>query len=135
MRSDFDDQESPALDMAPLIDCVFLLLIFFLVATTMKKVEKELPLDLPEASAAIEVKNSENMLILGIDDKGKLYKGTTEITISGLESLLRETARTNIDQRIRIDGAKNADYQDVLFVLDRCTFYNLKNVGLHTRKK
>ena len=49
-ESDSDDE----VQMAPLIDCVFLLLIFFLVATKLKKVEPEVPIELPVSGAAIE---------------------------------------------------------------------------------
>ena len=45
MRVRLDDEDDVQVQMAPLIDCVFLLLSFFLVATTLKKIEKELPLD------------------------------------------------------------------------------------------
>ena len=47
MKVDLRDDEGIEVQMAPLIDCVFLLLIFFLVATTLKKINNELPLVLP----------------------------------------------------------------------------------------
>ena len=52
MRIDIQEDDGIEVQMAPLIDCVFLLLIFFLVATTLKKIEKEVPLELPDAKLA-----------------------------------------------------------------------------------
>jgi len=61
MRCHIED-EPPGLDLTPMIDCVFLLLIFFLVATTMKKIDYELPIQLPMASAGIEVQQPDEYL-------------------------------------------------------------------------
>lgn len=48
MRLPLDEEEKVDIQMSPLIDCVFLLLIFFLVTTMMKKWEMQIPLSLPE---------------------------------------------------------------------------------------
>jgi len=64
MRVRLEDDEQVEVQMAPLIDCVFLLLIFFLVATTLKKIDKELPLDLPEAAAAVSKQVVDDMTII-----------------------------------------------------------------------
>ena len=47
MRLNYDDDDKVEVQMSPLIDCVFLLLIFFLVTTMMKKWEMQIPLTLP----------------------------------------------------------------------------------------
>ena len=46
MRLNYDDDDKVEVQMSPLIDCVFLLLIFFLVTTMMKKWEMQIPLTL-----------------------------------------------------------------------------------------
>ena len=47
MRLNYDEEDKVEVQMSPLIDCVFLLLIFFLVTTMMKKWEMQIPLSLP----------------------------------------------------------------------------------------
>lgn len=135
MRTDLEEESDLSVDMAPLIDCVFLLLIFFLVATTMKKIEKELPLDLPEAAAAIDAPKSEEMVILGVDATGQTYWGTEPIAPGALRERLQQLAAQNPGQRIRIDADRRSPYENVLHVIDACSFYGLKNLGLHTRQE
>ena len=135
MRIELDDQESPEIQMAPLIDCVFLLLIFFLVATTLKKLEKELPLELPDSAAAALSRGAEDLLVVGVDEKGRLYLGSERISQALLHEKLRRTAKREPDRRIRVDVDRRTPFQDVVAVLDLCAFEGLNNVGLHTRSE
>ncbi|MDA3959200.1 MAG: biopolymer transporter ExbD [Planctomycetota bacterium] len=134
MRSDFDDGEQVGVDMAPLIDCVFLLLIFFLVATTMKRIDEELPLDLPEAAAAIEVTKATDMLVFSIDATGLIHRNADPIGATELIEIVKQQAADDPDMRIRIDADRQTPYEAVLRVIDTCMFYGLKNIGLHTRR-
>ena len=53
MRLNYDDDDKVEVQMSPLIDCVFLLLIFFLVTTMMKKWEMQIPLTLPTMTSSL----------------------------------------------------------------------------------
>ena len=66
MFEKLEDDLPVEVQMAPLIDCVFLLLIFFLVATTLRKIIKELPVELPDSAAAIEVRQEDDLLVIGM---------------------------------------------------------------------
>ena len=133
MRVRIEDDDQIEVQMAPLIDCVFLLIIFFLVATTLKKIEKELPLELPEAAAAIGRQVEENMTIVSIDRDGNLYLGSEPVGQGYLGRKLRELAEQNPEHRIRIDGDRDAPLGAAVQVLDMCNFENLKNVGIKTK--
>ncbi len=129
MQINFDEDEGIEVQMAPLIDCVFLLLIFFLVATTLKKIEKELPLELPEAvtTAAREVPKSD-ILTVSIDDRGQLYFGKDPITNSILHSRFREAAAENPLQPVRINASRSAPWYAVMQVLELAKFEGLNDV-------
>lgn len=58
MRLPLDEEEKVDIQMSPLIDCVFLLLIFFLVTTMMKKWEMQIPLSLPEMTSSLSTTRS-----------------------------------------------------------------------------
>jgi biopolymer transport protein ExbD len=135
MRIRMEEEEPIEVQMAPLIDCVFLLLIFFLVATTLKKVDRELPLDLPQAAASVESQVADTTLIIGVDRMGVVHIGAERVTLSMLHDRLKEAAATNKSQRVRIDADRATAFQDVVHVLDLCQFEGLTNVGLHTRKE
>jgi biopolymer transport protein ExbD len=120
--------------MAPLIDCVFLLLIFFLLATTLKKIEKELPLELPHAAAAIDVAEEPDLLIISVDRVGRKYVGSELMGTRHLHEYIKGIARENPKQRVRVDADQDVSYRHVVEVIELCQFEGLRNVGLHTRK-
>ncbi len=127
------EEEAVDVQMTPMIDCVFLLLIFFLVSSQMKKVEKELPVQLPESVAAISVKASAKMLIIGIDAAGRIYLGAEPVSREALRTRLQNAAAENPGQRVRIDGDRNAPFQSLVNVLDECHFLGLNNIGVNAR--
>jgi len=110
---------------------VFLLLIFFLVSSQMKKVEKELPVDLPEAAAAINVKASADMLVIGIDAAGRYHLGAEPVSREALRTRLQSAAATP-GQRVRIDVDRAAPSQSLVHILDECHFNGLR-AALNTR--
>ncbi len=121
--------------MAPLIDCVFLLLIFFLVATTLKKIDKELPLTLPDAKAAIEVQQPEDLTVISIDEDGALYIDGAPVSISLLQTDMRNKGRADPGIKIRLDIDRETPFQRAMEVLDVLKFEGLDNVGIQTRRE
>jgi len=134
MRVKFEDDEQVEVQMAPLIDCVFLLLIFFLVATTLKKIDKELPLDLPQAAASVSQQAGDDMTIVSIDKDGNFYLGSDPVGQGYLVKKLHELAATSPKRRIRIDADRDAPMWAAVQILDICNFENLKNVGIRTKQ-
>ena len=95
MRTHLEEEELD-INMAPLIDCVFLLLIFFLVATTLKKIERELPLELPDSAVSMDVQQPDNYSVISIDMEGNYYLDGTAVPISILQEELRSKAAIQI---------------------------------------
>ncbi len=135
MRIEAEDEEEVAVQMAPLIDCVFLLISFFLVATTLKKIDRELPLELPEAAAAVSKQVQDNMTIISIDRQGNLYLGSEPVGQGYLSQKLRELAKQDPNHHIRIDADRDAPLWSAVQVLDLCDFENLHNVGIKTKQR
>jgi biopolymer transport protein ExbD len=117
--------------MTPLIDCVFLLLIFFLVATTLRKIVKELPFELPDSAAAIEVREEDDLLVVGVDQQGQLSVNAEPVTNEMLHQRLKQAATMTPPPRIRIDGDRQTTLQHLVRILDLCQFEGLKSVGIH----
>ena len=73
MRIRKKDDDDVTLEMSPLIDCVFLLLIFFLITTMMKKLEKQIPIEVPDPAVTISERMDTRRVILAIGKDGRYY--------------------------------------------------------------
>ena len=127
-----ETESDTQVQMAPLIDCVFLLLIFFLVTQALREIHPELPLDLPDAGASVKAKAVENTVIISVTKDGTIHVGGQAVTTRTLLTKLRDHARRP-DARVRIDGDRAAAFQHIAYVLDLCQFEGLNNVGVRTK--
>lgn len=140
MRVDLNQDEEPEIGLIALIDCIFFLLMFFMVATSFKQQEgqrqmKQLPIQLPQAEASFKAADAaaQDPLVIGIDAQGRLFMGNEAISVQGLHDQLRALARDTPGRAVRIEGDRRANYQQVVHVLDLCGFHGLKQVSLRTR--
>ncbi len=131
MRVEDETPDDEGVAMAPLIDIVFLLLIFFLVSTTLKNVDKEIEVELPEVQATERVKKEESdFLVIGIDAEGQLFVDGEEATRTFLRTELRAISEDEPDRRIRLDTDRKAPFRVVAEVLDQIKVLNLSNFGI-----
>jgi len=98
--------------MAPLIDCVFLLLIFFLVTAALREIHTKLPLDLPDAGAAIKAKAVHNTVVISATKDGTIHLGGQPVSTRTLLQTLRAHARVP-NARVRVDGDRAAAFQHI----------------------
>jgi biopolymer transport protein ExbD len=131
MKTELLDEESVEPQMAPLIDCVFLLLIFFLVATTLKKLERQLPLALPPAIEAVEVATDPQTLVVGIDIEGQTYLGGNLVTPGVLLRQLDDIASDQPGRPVRIDADRGTPFEHVVQVLEALNLRSISNVSVH----
>jgi biopolymer transport protein ExbD len=134
MRIRNDQEEHFELPLVPMIDMMLVLLIFFMVATTMKITQPQLPINLPNSAASLEVKVDPQVLVIGIDRNGVTYLDGQPATTDQLNRRLKEAAAKSLDQPIRLDIDRDTRYQQIVEVLELCQFEGLKNVGFHTLK-
>lgn len=132
MQINFEDDDPAEISMSPLIDCVFLLLIFFLVATTSKKANKDVDIRLPESASAIKRLATDDQAVIGIDKLGNIFFEGKPASIMVLHDALRTEALANPDKQIRIDADTDAPLSSVIEVVDICQFNHLNEVVLRT---
>ncbi len=83
------------LELTPMIDVVFLLMIFFLVASKLEEADRSIDVVLPKASAAKPLTTRLREFIINIDRKGNYYAGARPVDLVELERLLKQTAADN----------------------------------------
>lgn len=115
--------------MSPLIDMVFILLIFFMVTTTFVK---DMKLDLERPSAASSVAASSKATRVFIDKLGDVYVDNQPVRIYSLQSKLREMLRVSTDKSILVVTDENVAAKLVLEVIDQCKLSGATDVGVAT---
>lgn len=117
-------------DITPLIDVVFILLIFFLVSSVFKKEELALLLNLPSSTAErLEVEKRDITIELS---ENKIAFAGKEIDIAQLEQKLQNIKDTKRPVIMRID--EEVKYKRVVQVLDLLQKYELNNLAMVTEK-
>ena len=141
MHIDLDDDEQPEIGLIALIDCIFFLLMFFMVATSFKQkeqlhMEKQLPITLPKATASLDMATAApDPLVIRVDRSGNVAIDDRVLSTEALHERLRAEAARNPGRPVRIDGDSQAAYESIVQVLDLCQFEGLTTISMHTRRK
>jgi biopolymer transport protein ExbD len=139
MRIDLGDDEQPEIGLIALIDCIFFLLMYFMVATSFRhpdgeKPEKDMPIVLPTSQVTLDrAAASPAPLVIGVDAAGAFYIDRKAVSTQALHDLLKREAARDPARPVRIDGDQSARYQDIVHVLELCQFEGLTHVSMHTR--
>ena len=124
-------REHLGIDLTPVIDVVFILLIFFIVTSVFKKEELALMLDLPEANAK-ETQIKEDQVFIELGEEKIAIRGV-EVNLISLEESLKAIEDKKKAVIVRID--KKVTYDRVVSILDLLQKYNLNNLALITNEK
>lgn len=110
-----------ALNLTPLIDVVFLLLIFFLVATQFSQDDQQLPIQLPSAKNALPMTVQPEELIVSIGQDGTYMLRGQRLSLEQLEPLLAKSVLDNpVQQTVILRGDKRVEFQSVVSLIDLC---------------
>lgn len=131
----FKSRQSEELDVniTPLIDVVFLLLIFFMITTTFQK-ETELQINLPEANAE-EANAHDKPLEIVVDARGRYFVDGKELINASPDTLrtaIQKVTVGNKDRQVIIRGDASADYQSVVTIMDVISKLGLVHMSLST---
>lgn len=121
------------LDLTPIIDMVFLLLIFFLVATTFAQAEREIEVALPVARNAEPLSATLRELVINVKQDGAIVVAGRALSADDLRAMLTESAKINPDRKVTVRGDRRATYDHVVQVLDLCKAAGIQQPYLDTR--
>jgi biopolymer transport protein ExbD len=129
-------REDPEIGLTPLIDVVFLLLIFFMVSTTFSR-ETELRIELPEASAEF-TEAREQSLELTIDAHGNYYVGDRALVNNRVETLKRALAEAGGDSAgerpLHISADASTPHQAVVTAMDAAGQMGFVQLSITTKQ-
>jgi len=123
---------SPAIELTPIIDIVFLLLIFFLVATTFQQSEREIQIALPEAESGGPISVSLRELVVNIQADGAVVVGGRTVSLDDLRTIVGDAIEANPEQKVTVRADKSSTYDRVVGVLDVCKASGIQEPYLDT---
>lgn len=131
----FKNNQPPAagFQLAPMIDVVFLLLIFFIVTYQLSDYEKELEVNVPTAEEGSTESRGYLEVVVNVREDGTIVIEKKDYTVDELQTYMANLFRVNKDQPIRIRGDGKTDYQDIVNVIDRCRKAGIWNISFATQ--
>ncbi|WDI43495.1 ExbD/TolR family protein [Bremerella sp. P1] len=120
------------LDITPLIDIVFLLLIFFMVMTRFDEEDYKLDVVLPTASEAQPLISQPRELFINIDADGRFFVRGDERSITDIEEILEQTAADNPESSVIIRADKESKIEFSVQVMNACNKAKLSNYSIST---
>jgi biopolymer transport protein ExbD len=124
MKVNFQTSKKVRIEMLPLIDIVFLLLVFFIYAMLSMAVHRGLPVLLPSSvSAKID---KELILSITVKSDGTLYVDKEQVSLNDLASFLKTKSASEKDVGILLFADRSLSYQNLFQVLDQ-----IKMAGIH----
>ncbi len=119
MKLPEESLESDGPNLTPVIDVVFLLLIFFLVATRYDQEERELDVNLPEVTQAQPLSSTKD-LVINISGDGKYKVVRKEYSEQNLAALIRQAKKNNLHQTALIRGDGESSLKFAVRVMGMC---------------
>jgi len=128
MKVSFPAPRRPRIEMLPLIDIVFLLLVFFIYAMLSMAVHRGLPVVLPVSSSAVAEKRS--LLSITIQADGTIYLNKEAVELETLAATLKEQSLDQQEAGVMLFADKGLAYQRLFKVLDQIREAGISNISL-----
>ncbi|MBX3179072.1 MAG: biopolymer transporter ExbD [Candidatus Hydrogenedentes bacterium] len=120
---------SESIQVAPLIDIVFLTLVFFMVTSVYGALESEVDITLPTADTAIQSERNRGEIFINLREDGAIVVNDREHTIPELQELLDRVAEFFPGGAVIIRGDQSAQLGRAIQVLDACRKADIQNVS------
>ncbi len=131
LKADSSTDASP-LDLTPMIDMMFLLLIFFLVATTFQQTEREMKIALPFAEADGPISATLREIIVNVDAEGQIILAGRRVEAEDFRRTIQDAVAANPEQKVSVRGDRTTDYGNIVRVLDICKAAGIQEPYLDT---
>jgi biopolymer transport protein ExbD len=129
-------EESPYINMTPMVDVILCLLVFFMAATRLYDWdESEFVVSVPEVAAAAPLTAAPDDLVLTVLRPGTVAVGDATHDLVGLEKMLGEARARYANQGVMIRGEASLAYQDLADVLSVCDSAGIRNVRLPVKSR
>ena len=131
MRLPASAKKKPRIEIIPMIDTMFFLLVFFMIATLSMTLQKGMPVNLPTAESAIN--NLPEHISLTLTQDGTLYYNKKAITLQELEARLTRLRQEESDPALLINADEQVPHGQVIKVMDLIRLSGITTMGIATK--
>ena len=132
----FTSRQPPpiAMQLAPMIDILLLLLSFFIITRQLTRSETELSVSVPTAEEGTQTNRSRGEIIINILGDGTVKVEGSQVSLEQLHDKLSAVAKQWKNQPVRIRGDGGVNYQRVVEVIDTCQKSGIWNISFATQR-
>jgi biopolymer transport protein ExbD len=127
--------EPAGMQLAPMIDIVFLLLIFFIVTWQFSRSETEMKISVPSSQEGADPKRVLGEIIVNVRVTGEVVVEGQVMSQAQLKQKLSAIAKQHQNQPVRLRGDAKAEYQTIVEVIDTCQKAGIWNISFATQRK
>jgi biopolymer transport protein ExbD len=131
---EINNQQGADLELAPMVDVVFQLLIFFVVSWQFARFERDMDISVPSAEESQNIDRQAGEIIVNVRADGAIVLNGLVVTESELLVKLKAISDAYPDQAVILRGASDADFQSIINVLDEIKKAGIWNVAFATTK-
>ena len=125
-----DRTEESAINLTPMIDIVFLLIIFFLVGARFTEQERQYDIQLPSSSEIQPLTGTPDALVINVRQNGTILLGIKPMSLDELETELRDAKENFEVQAVVVRGEGQGLYQPIVNVLGVCHRTQITKISL-----
>ena len=129
-RPTFDEGEQ--IPMAPLIDIVFLILVFFMTTSVYSTLETEIDIELPTAQSSVQSERLQGEIFVNLKEDGSIVLNDKQVDLEELQRILLRVSEHFPGGTVIIRGDKDANLGVALAILDCCKLADIQNVSFAT---
>jgi len=126
-----DEGGEAGIDMSPLMDCVFILLIFFIVTTTFVE-ETGIEVDRPQAGSGVNLEKTS--ILIALTDRGEVVYGGKELGLAGVQPLVRRMIQKE-DVPVIIQADSSSQSGMLVRIIDEAKLAGATKVSVATARK
>ena len=130
-------RKAARIEMVPLIDIVFLLLVFFIYAMLSMAVHRGMKVELPESASAVSSEEVPlSISVQALNGNAVIFLNHEQVTLDGLEDQLRiRSGNMEQDTKVLLFADKSVSYQQLYTVLDRISGAGITAISLQAEQK
>ena len=130
-RKNFQDREA-GFQMAPMIDVVFLLLIFFMVASIFAEWETKVGIEVPTSQTGDQSTRQPDEIMINVDSEGRYFINSIKMSPLRIEGLLQTIGKEHKNPPVIIRADRKTQHEKIIELLDICRKVDIWNVSFST---